>query len=109
MHWNIADFLVLNKAFGSTALRIATSVFLFIARIRFAVSDSLIDVLRTRYGRGLVKEVRIFEKIDFTEKLFTTFMPEQLNTQKSTVLQENASKTLNSLQYLTIYYSVIEP
>ena len=55
-------------AYGSTALRIATSVFLFIARIRFPVSFSLIDVLRKRYGRDLVKEVRTLENLDFKHK-----------------------------------------
>ena len=57
-------------AFGSTALRIATLVFLFIARIRFPaqVSYSLIGVLRKRYGRDLVKEVRTLEKLDFKHK-----------------------------------------
>ena len=52
-------------ALESTALRIATLVFLFIARIRFPASESLIGVLRKRYGRDLVKEVRTLEKIDF--------------------------------------------
>ena len=52
-------------AFRSTALRIATLVFLFIVRIRFPASESLIGVLRKRYGRDLVKEVRTLEKIDF--------------------------------------------
>ena len=55
-------------AFGSTALRIATLVFLFIARIRFPASYSLIGVLRKRYGRDLVKEVRTLEKLDFKHK-----------------------------------------
>ena len=55
-------------AFGSTALRIATLVFLFIARIRFPASESLIGVLRKRYGRDLVKEVRALEKIEFKLK-----------------------------------------
>ena len=55
-------------AFGSTALRIAALVFLFIARIRFPASDSLICVLRKRYGRDLVKEVRTLEKLDFKHK-----------------------------------------
>ena len=55
-------------AYGSTALRIATSVFLFIARIRFPVAFSLIDVLRKRYGRDLVKEVRTLENLDFKHK-----------------------------------------
>ena len=55
----------LNMAFGSTALRIATLVFLFFARIRFPASESLIGVLRKRYRRDLVKEIRRLEKIDF--------------------------------------------
>ena len=59
---------MLNMAFGSTALRIATLVFLFIARIRFPASESLIGVLRKRYGRDLVKEVITLEKIDLNLK-----------------------------------------
>ena len=55
-------------AFGSTALRIATLVFLFIARIRFPASYSLIGVLRKRYGRDLVKEVRTLETLEFKHK-----------------------------------------
>ena len=47
---------------GSTALRIATLVFLFIAHIRFPASFSLIGVLRKRYGRDLVKEIRMLGK-----------------------------------------------
>ena len=59
---------MLNMAFGSTALRIATLVFLFIARIRFPSSESLIGILRKRYGRDLLKEVRTLEKIEFKFK-----------------------------------------
>ena len=55
-------------AFRSTALRIATLVFLFIVRIRFPASESLIGVLRKRYGRDLVKEVITLEKIDLNLK-----------------------------------------
>ena len=55
-------------AFGSTALRIAILVFLFIARIRFPASFALIGVLRKRYGRDLVQEVRTLEKLDFKHK-----------------------------------------
>ena len=54
--------------FGSTALRVATLVFLFIARIRFPASFSLIGVLRKSYGRDLVKEVRTLEKLDYKHK-----------------------------------------
>ena len=52
--------------FGSTALRIA--VFLFIARIKFPASNSLIGVLRKSYGRDLVKEGTTLEKLDFKHK-----------------------------------------
>ena len=48
---------MLNMAFGSTALRITTLVFLFIARIRFPASDSLIGVLRKTYVRDLVNKM----------------------------------------------------
>ena len=41
-------------AFVATALRVATLVLLFIARIRFPASYSLIGILRKRYGRDLV-------------------------------------------------------
>ena len=48
-------------AFASTALHYATLEFLFIARISYLASDSLIWVLRKRYGRDLVKEVKALE------------------------------------------------
>ena len=57
-------FFVLNMAFASTALRIAT-LSPFITHIRFPASDFLIDVLRKRYGRDLLKEVKTLEKVDF--------------------------------------------
>ena len=53
---------------GSTALRIATLVFLFIARIRLLAFFSLIGVLRKKYGRYLAKEVRTLENFDFKHK-----------------------------------------
>ena len=59
---------MLNMVFRSTALRIATLVFLFIACIRFAASELLISILRKRYDHYLVKEVRTVEKIDFKLK-----------------------------------------
>ena len=55
-------------AFGSTALRGAILVLPFVARIRFPAFDSLIGVLKKRYGRGLVKEVRTLGKIDYKLK-----------------------------------------
>ena len=41
---------------------------LFIARIRFTDSESLIGVLRKRYHRDLVNEVRTLDEIDFKLK-----------------------------------------
>ena len=68
MSWNIIIFLVLNMAFVSAALHIATLVFLFFARVRFRASDSLTGVLRKRYGRDVVNEVRNLEKKDLKHK-----------------------------------------
>ena len=47
-------------------------------------------------------------KVTYYGKTFC-HIPERLNTWGSPILHENASKTLNSLQYLTIYCSVIAP
>ena len=68
LHYNITDFTVLNIAFGSTALRIATLVFLFTARYRSSASDSLNGVSRKIYGLDLVKEIRALENLDFKQK-----------------------------------------
>ena len=54
--------------FGSTALHIATLVFLFLACIRFPACFSLIGILRKRYGCDLVKKVRTLGKLDFKQK-----------------------------------------
>ena len=54
--------------FKSTALRIASLVFMFIACIRFLDSDPLIEVLRKQYRCDLVKEVRMLKKIHFQHK-----------------------------------------
>ena len=59
---------MLNIVFGSTALRIATLVFLFTARYRFSASDSLNGVSRKTYGLDLVKEIRALENLDFKQK-----------------------------------------
>ena len=42
-----------------------------------------------------------------TEELSITYTPERLNTWGSSILQENPSNTLSSLQSLTFYFSVI--
>ena len=46
-------------------IRVATLVFLFLARIRFPKTESIASVIRRRYGVKLLKEVRKFEKLDF--------------------------------------------
>ena len=76
---------------GLSTFRIITYVFLFLARLRFPAQDSIIKILRRRYGDGLVKKVQKFEKFDFKckkalldldflqlckeEKLFPEFLP----------------------------------
>ena len=45
-------------------LHILTIVFLFIIGTRFRKANSLIDVIRFRYGSNVVKFVRKFEKLD---------------------------------------------
>ena len=50
---------------GLSTFRIITYVFLFLARLRFPAQDSIIKMLRRRYGDGLVKKVRKFKKFDF--------------------------------------------
>ena len=79
---------MLNMAFGSTALLIATLVFLFIARIRFPASDSLIGVLRKRYGCDLVKEDRALEKIDFKLKKGTLDLDILISCRKNSVFRK---------------------
>ena len=59
---------MLNMVLRSTAICIATLVFLFITCITFPDSQSLISVLRKRYDHDLVKEVRTLEKIYFKLK-----------------------------------------
>ena len=54
-----------SMAIGSAALRIATSVFLFSARIRFPAHNSIVGTLWKRYGQDLVWEVRALEKLHF--------------------------------------------
>ena len=46
---------------GLSTFRIITYVFLFLARLRFPAQDSIIKILRSCYGDGLVKKVRKFD------------------------------------------------
>ena len=53
---------------GKVTLRVIALVFMFAARTRFPVKHSIVNVLRKRYGKILVKNVRKFEKYDFKYK-----------------------------------------
>ena len=46
-------------------LKIASLVFLFIIRLRFPASNSIIQTLRSRYDNRVVKLVRELEKLDY--------------------------------------------
>ena len=46
-------------------VRVFALVFLFLARLRFPSNKSICFVIRERYGNGIVKLVRRFEKVDF--------------------------------------------
>ena len=46
-------------------IRVATLVFLFLARIRFPKTESIASIIRRRYGDKVVREVRKFEKLDY--------------------------------------------
>ena len=53
---------------GKVTLRVIALVFMFVARTRFPVKHSIVNILRKRYGKILVKNVRKFEKYDFKYK-----------------------------------------
>ena len=46
-------------------MRVATLVFLFLARIRFPKTESIPSIIRRRYGDKVLREVRQFEKFDY--------------------------------------------
>ena len=46
-------------------MRVATLVFLFLARIRFPKTESIQYISRIRYGDKVLREVRQFEKLDY--------------------------------------------
>ena len=46
-------------------MRVATLVFLFLARIRFPKTESIPSIIRRRYGDKVLREVRQFEKLDY--------------------------------------------
>ena len=53
------------EKFGTVTLRVMALVFMFVARTRLPVKHSIVNVLRKRYGKILVKNVRKFEKYEF--------------------------------------------
>ena len=50
------------------SLRVTALGFMFVARTRFPVKHSIVNVLRKSYGKILVKNVKKFEKYDFKYK-----------------------------------------
>ena len=53
---------------GTVALRVIALVFMFVARTRFPVKYSIVNVLLKRYGKILSKNVENFVKYDFKYK-----------------------------------------
>ena len=47
-------------------LKVISLALLFLVRLRFPVDKSIACVLRSRHGNAVVKDIRKFEKIDFT-------------------------------------------
>ena len=52
-------------------MRVATLVFLFLICLRFPTSKSIPNIIKERYGRGTLKLIRKFEKVDFKFKKAT--------------------------------------
>ena len=53
---------------GKVTLRVIALVFMFVFRTRFPVKLFIVNILRKRYGKILVKNARKFEKHDFNYK-----------------------------------------
>ena len=66
---NLKIFIALNLAFRSSALRIATLIFLFIERIRIPAFDELIGILRKMYGRDLVRKSEHWKNLTLNTKM----------------------------------------
>ena len=65
------------------------------------------DSLEKKILSGKIYYYVVNARLLITEKPSVTFTPEWRNTWGSLILQENALKTLSSLQYVTIYWNVI--
>ena len=46
-------------------IHVAVIVFLFLARVRFPKSKSIVEVIRSRYSENTVKRIRKLEKLDY--------------------------------------------
>ena len=53
---------------GTVTIRVVALVFIFVARTRFPVKYSIVNVLHKRYGKILVKNGRKLEIYDFKYK-----------------------------------------
>ena len=53
---------------GTVTLWVLVLAFMFVARTRFPVKHSIVNVLPKLYGKILVENVRKFEKYDFKYK-----------------------------------------
>ena len=49
-------------------MRLATMVFLFLMRLRFPNSKSILSIIKKRYGRETLKLIRNVENVDFKFK-----------------------------------------
>ena len=75
--WQIHVFYVFWWCVSCTTLLLYTLALLFLIRLRFPLDKSITYVLRSRYGNLMVKELRKFEKVDYSLqkcKLDLTFL-----------------------------------
>ena len=83
---------------------------IFRSKYRFNTLFRFNDSLEEKIRSGIIYRYTCSNcKITYYGKPSATFIPEGLNTCGSPILQEDDSKTLNRLQYLTIHCSVIAP
>ena len=59
---------------GTMSVHIVMLVFIFISRLRFTSTLSIVEVLPNKYGNGLVKDVRELDKIDYKLQLDLDFL-----------------------------------
>ena len=59
---------------GTVRLQVIALAFMFVARTKFPVKHSIVNVLWKRYGKILVKNFRRFEKYDLKYKKAITYL-----------------------------------